>query len=44
MIYCMPQERGILKEAKLEKKITSPLKEINAKDGNAIKKHKNVSD
>jgi tRNA G46 methylase TrmB len=40
----MLQERGILKEANLEKKITAPLKETTAKDGKAaIRKNKNVN-
>ncbi|CAI8591317.1 unnamed protein product [Vicia faba] len=38
-------ERGILKEANLEKKITSPLKDTTAKDDKAaIRKHKNKND
>ncbi|XP_073225807.1 uncharacterized protein [Cicer arietinum] len=37
-------ERGILKEANLEKRITSPLKETTAKDGKAIRKHKNKNE
>jgi hypothetical protein len=41
----MLQERGILKEANLEKKITAPLKETTAKDCKAaIRKNKNVND
>lgn len=40
----MLQERGILKEANLEKKITPPLKDTTAKDDKAaIKKHNNYS-
>ncbi|WJX26430.1 hypothetical protein P8452_15352 [Trifolium repens] len=38
-------ERGILKEANLEKKITAPLKETTAKDGKAaIRKNKNKNE
>ncbi|KAJ1396577.1 hypothetical protein SESBI_32501 [Sesbania bispinosa] len=36
-------ERGILKEANLDRKIPSPLKETPAKAGKAMRKHQNVN-
>lgn len=43
LFFFMLQERGILKEANLEKKIPSPLKDTTAKDSKAIRKHQNVN-
>lgn len=43
VIFFMLQERGILKEANLDKKVPSPLKETTAKGGQAMRKHQNAN-
>jgi len=44
MLFYILQERGVLKEANLDRKVLSPLKETTVKgSGKAMKKHQIVN-